>query len=62
MVDALRARTHVPRILRNQNSVEVLKTRTGEDPLATTFDDVEFHLPQMDRQNPIDQVSIGVSK
>lgn len=50
IADALRARAHEPRILRDQNGVEVLKTRMGEDPLATAFDDVDFHLTRMDRQ------------
>ena len=50
VTEALRARTHEPRILRDQNGVEVLKTRMGEDPLATAFDDVDFHLSRMDRQ------------
>ncbi|MGH7061082.1 MAG: amidohydrolase family protein, partial [Stellaceae bacterium] len=49
--DALRARTREPRIVRNENGVEVLKSgRMGEAPLAEAFDDVEFHLARMDRQ------------
>ena len=48
--DALRARTREPRIVRNQDSVEVLKSRTGEEPLSKAFDDVDFHLARMDRQ------------
>src|SRR6266550_9456424 len=48
---ALRARTREPRILRNPDGVEVLKSgRMGEEPLAKAFDDVEFHLGRMDRQ------------
>jgi predicted TIM-barrel fold metal-dependent hydrolase len=51
IVDALRARTREPRILRNQDGVEVLKaSRMGEEPLAAAFDDVDFHLARMDRQ------------
>jgi predicted TIM-barrel fold metal-dependent hydrolase len=51
VADALRARTREPRILRNQDGVEVLKAgRMGEAPLAEAFDDVEFHLARMDRQ------------
>src|SRR5260370_14516273 len=51
VADALRARTREPRILRNQDGVEVLKAaRMGEEPLATAFDDVDFHLARMDRQ------------
>ncbi len=49
--DALRARTREPRIVRNENGVEVLKSgRMGEAPLAEAFDDVDFHLARMDRQ------------
>jgi len=51
LADALRARTREPRILRNQDGVEVLKaSRMGEEPLASAFDDVDFHLARMDRQ------------
>jgi predicted TIM-barrel fold metal-dependent hydrolase len=51
VADALRARTREPRILRNQDGVEVLKApRMGEAPLADAFDNVDFHLGRMDRQ------------
>jgi predicted TIM-barrel fold metal-dependent hydrolase len=51
VADALRARAKEPRISRNQDGVEVLKyPRMGEEPLATAFDDVDFHLARMDRQ------------
>jgi predicted TIM-barrel fold metal-dependent hydrolase len=51
VADALRARTKEPRIVRNQDGVEVLKSpRMGEVPLAEAFDDVDFHLGRMDRQ------------
>ncbi len=50
VAEALRARTKEPRILRNQDGVEVLKSRMSEEPLAKAFDDVEFHLGRMDRQ------------
>jgi predicted TIM-barrel fold metal-dependent hydrolase len=49
--DALRARTREPRILRNQAGVEVLATRMGEQELAEAFDEVDFHLARMDRQD-----------
>src|SRR6478752_4476892 len=56
LADALRARTKEPRIVRNQDGVEVLKAlRMGEEPLAKAFDDVDFHLGRMDRQR------VGVS-
>src|SRR5437762_13339083 len=51
IADALRARTREPRILRNQDGVEVLKSpRMGEAPLAEAFDHLDFHLARMDRQ------------
>src|SRR5271170_5634059 len=51
VTDALRARVREPRILRNPDGVEVLKSgRMGDAPLAEAFDDVEFHLGRMDRQ------------
>jgi predicted TIM-barrel fold metal-dependent hydrolase len=50
LTDALRARIRNPRIERNADGVEVLKSRYGEDPLAKAFDDVKFHLARMDRQ------------
>ena len=48
--DALRARTKEPRIVRNQDGTEVLKSRMGEEPLSKAFDDVNYHLDRMDRQ------------
>jgi predicted TIM-barrel fold metal-dependent hydrolase len=51
IADALRTRTREPRILRNPDGAEVLKSgRMGEAPLAEAFDDVDFHLARMDRQ------------
>jgi len=50
VADALRARSREPRILRDRDGVEVLKSRMGEEPLAKAFDDVDFHLDRMDRQ------------
>jgi predicted TIM-barrel fold metal-dependent hydrolase len=50
LIDALRARAKEPRIVRNQDGVEVLKSRIGEEPLSKAFDDVGFHLARMDRQ------------
>lgn len=47
---ALRARTREPRILRNPDGAEVLKSRMGEEPLARAFDDAAEHLARMDRQ------------
>lgn len=50
VADALRARTRDPRIVRNDDGVEVLKARYGEETLDKAFDDVKFHLARMDRQ------------
>ena len=50
VADALRARSKEPRIVRNGDGAEVLKSRMGEEPLANAFDDVAFHLGRMDRQ------------
>ena len=49
LADALRARTREPRIVRNENGVEVLKVRGGEEPLAEAFDDADTYLARMDR-------------
>jgi len=51
LIGALRARTKEPRIVRNQDGVEVVKSRVGEEPVTKAFDDVEFHLARMARQN-----------
>ena len=51
LADALRARTRNPRIERNADGVEVLKSaRYGEEPLSKAFDDVDTYLAVMDRQ------------
>jgi predicted TIM-barrel fold metal-dependent hydrolase len=50
IANALRSRSKEPRILRNGDGAEVLKSRMGEEPLANAFDNVEFHLGRMDRQ------------
>ena len=50
LIDALRERTRDPRIVRNADGEEVLKTRNGEEPLSKAFDEVKFHLERMDRQ------------
>jgi predicted TIM-barrel fold metal-dependent hydrolase len=51
VADALRTRTREPRIMRNPDGIEVLKSgRMGEAPITEAFDDVDFHLARMDRQ------------
>ncbi len=49
LADALRARTREPRIVRNDDGVEVMKVRGGEEPLANAFDDADAYLARMDR-------------
>ena len=49
LADEMRARTAEPRIVKNPDGVEVLKTRMGEEPLAAAFDEVDFHLARMNR-------------
>ena len=56
VADALRAREREPRIARNADGAEVLKSRMGDEPLASAFDDVDFHIQRMDRQD----VSVSV--
>ncbi len=50
LIEAMRARTTVPRITKNAAGVEVIKTRNTEEPVATAFDDVPTRLAEMDRQ------------
>lgn len=49
LIEALRARSKEPRIVRNADGVEVLKTRAGEQPVDKAFDDVDQRLAEMDR-------------
>jgi predicted TIM-barrel fold metal-dependent hydrolase len=52
VADALRARTKEPRILRNPDGVEVLQDqRMGDATLDEAFDNVDFELARMDRQD-----------
>jgi len=51
LIDAMRARTKEPRIVRNPDGVEVVKSRIGEEAVSKAFDDVEFHLAKMARQD-----------
>jgi predicted TIM-barrel fold metal-dependent hydrolase len=50
LADALRARAKAPHIARNQDGIEVLKSRMGEEPLTKAFDEVEVHVARMVRQ------------
>jgi len=48
VIDALRARTREPLVTRNKEGAEVLKSRTGEEPLSDAFDSAEGYLERMD--------------
>ena len=50
LTEDLRARTREPRLVRNDDGAEVLRTRNGDEPLSKAFDDVDFHLQRMDKQ------------
>src|SRR5260370_9214179 len=51
VADAMRARAREPRIVRDPDGVEVLKSAgMREAPLGKAFDDIDFHLARMDRQ------------
>jgi predicted TIM-barrel fold metal-dependent hydrolase len=49
VIDALRERTREPKIVRNDEGVEVLRSRTGDEPLSKAFDDADSYLEKMDR-------------
>lgn len=49
LIDAMRQRTELPRITRNAQGIEVIKTRNTEEPVATGFDDVATRLAEMDK-------------
>ena len=50
LMDALRQCTTEPRITRNSDGVEVMKTDRFEVPVEDAFDDVDKRLAEMDRQ------------
>lgn len=56
LIDAMRERTEFPRIMKNADGVEVIKTRNTEEPVASGFDDVATRLAEMDRQG----ITVGV--
>jgi predicted TIM-barrel fold metal-dependent hydrolase len=49
LIEAMRKRTTVPRIVKNDAGIEVIKTRNTEEPVATAFDDAASKLAEMDR-------------
>ena len=50
VADAMRSRTKEPRIVKNPDGSEVVKSRMGEEPLSKAFDNAENYVAQMDRQ------------
>ncbi|HYC44675.1 MAG TPA: amidohydrolase family protein [Burkholderiales bacterium] len=48
-IDALRARTREPYVVRSADGVEMLRYRGGEEPLADAFDSAKAYLEKMDR-------------
>src|SRR5262245_50041223 len=50
LAEAMRSRTKEPRIVRNADGTEVVKSRMGDEPLSKAFDDADSYLAQMDRQ------------
>ncbi len=49
LIESMRQRTDVPRILRNAAGIEAIKTRNTEEPVASAFDDAATRLAEMDR-------------
>jgi predicted TIM-barrel fold metal-dependent hydrolase len=56
LAEAMRSRAKEPRIVRNSDGVEMVKSRMGEEPLSKAFDYADGYLAQMDRQGV--QVSV----
>ena len=50
LAEAMRSRTKEPRIVKNPDGTEMVKSRMGDQPLSEAFDDSESYLAQMDRQ------------
>lgn len=49
LIDAMRSRTEFPRVTRNAQGIEVIKTRNTEESVAAGFDDVTTRLAEMDK-------------
>jgi predicted TIM-barrel fold metal-dependent hydrolase len=50
LAEAMRSRTKEPRIVKNTDGTEVVKSRAGDEPLSKAFDDADRYLAQMDQQ------------
>jgi predicted TIM-barrel fold metal-dependent hydrolase len=49
LAEPMRSRTKEPRIVRNSEGAEVVKSRAGEEPLSKAFDNADDYLAMMDR-------------
>jgi predicted TIM-barrel fold metal-dependent hydrolase len=50
LAEAMRSRTKEPRIVKNPDGTEIVKSRMGDQPLSEAFDNADDYLAQMDRQ------------
>jgi predicted TIM-barrel fold metal-dependent hydrolase len=50
LAEAMRSRTKEPRIVKNPDGTELVKSRMGDQPVSEAFDNAESYLAQMDRQ------------
>ena len=49
LAEAMRSRTKEPRIVRNPDGAEIVKSRAGDEPLSRAFDHADEYLAMMDR-------------
>src|SRR6185503_1250215 len=49
LAEAMRSRTKEPRIVRNPDGTEMVKSRMGDAPVSEAFDDADAYIAQMDR-------------
>lgn len=49
LAEAMRSRTKEPRIVRNPDGTETVKSRAGDEPLSKAFDHADEYLAMMDR-------------
>src|SRR5262245_65773792 len=50
LAEAMRARTKEPRIVKNPDGTEMVKSRMGDQPVSDAFDNADSYVAQMDRQ------------
>jgi predicted TIM-barrel fold metal-dependent hydrolase len=49
VAEAMRSRTKEPRIVKNPDGTEIVKSRMGDQPVSEAFDDAASYVAQMDR-------------